>query len=603
MSAKNTWLWIVVAACLFSFIYFYERPARLAPTAPGKLFPKLNPSAVNFVQVRPAGPVQLEIRADRTNDAWLLRSEPLVYAAQSEKVGALLDALAQLTPATYITPAEIRNRPKADEEYGFASPQASLIIQQSNYLVHVNIGAKTAPGDQFFLQVVGVEGAYVVDAGLLKLIPATANDWRDTTLINLDGLAFDRLAVTNNAKAFVLVLQRDITNQLWRMVWPFRARADNARVEECLLKLQDLHVRQFVTDEPKPDLESFGLAPAALELALGLGTNTVAALQFGKSPTNDAPALYARRPGQNSVFTVPKDLVSPWQRESVNDFRDPHLLTLTEPVQLVVARGHEPFSLQRDTNGFWRILPEGLPADATLVQDFLSVLTEAQIRQFVKDVVNPPELPDFGLAPPLRQYVLFSQSTNSTGSATNRQIAELDFGCVTNQPDRAYARRADETPVYGISTNDFVRLPATGWQLRERKLWDFPMTNIARVTIHQQDKTRQILHNGPQQWSLAPGSQGIINDLAVEETVRGLAQASVRQWLARGETNRAAHGFGEKPFEITLELKNGEKGTLQFGSETDVGSVVAAVQLDGQLWFGEFPGDLYGQVRYALTIP
>lgn len=602
MSAKNTWLWVFVAACLFAFIYFYERPARLAPAPPARIFPKLHPAAVKFVQVRPAGPVQLEIRADRTNDAWLLRSEPLVYPAQSEKVGALLDALAQLTPATYITPAEMRNRPKADEEYGFASPQASLILEQSNYLVHVNIGARTAPGDQLFLQVVGVEGAYVVDADLLKLIPTTANDWRDTTLINLDGLTFDRLAVTNNAKAFVLVLQRDLTNQLWRMVWPLRARADNGRVEECLLKLQDLRVRRFITDEPKPDLESFGLAPAALELALALGTNTVAALQFGKSPTNDAGALYARRPGLSSVFTVPRDLVSPWQRESVNDFRDPHLLTLTEPVQLIVARGREPFSLQRDTNGAWQILPEGLTADAALVRDFLSVLTDAQIRQFVKDVVNPPELPDFGLAPQLRQYVLFSQSTNSAGSTSNRQIAELDFGCVTNQPDRAFARRADETPVYAISTNDFTRLPATGWQLRERKLWDFPMTNIARVTIHQQDKTRQILHNGPQQWSLAPGSQGIINDLAVEETVRGLAQASVREWLARGETNRAVYGFGDNPYEITLELKSGAKSTLQFGSETSVGSV-CAVLLDGQLWFGEFPGDLYGQVRYALTIP
>ena len=35
------------------------------------------------------------------------------------------------------------------------------------------MGAKTAPGDQVFLQVVGVEGVYVVDADFLKYLPRT----------------------------------------------------------------------------------------------------------------------------------------------------------------------------------------------------------------------------------------------------------------------------------------------------------------------------------------------------------------------------------------------------------------------------------------------
>ena len=42
------------------------------------------------------------------------------------------------------------------------------------------------------------------DADLLKFIPRRADDWRDTTLINLQGLAFDRLAVTNGATIFEL---------------------------------------------------------------------------------------------------------------------------------------------------------------------------------------------------------------------------------------------------------------------------------------------------------------------------------------------------------------------------------------------------------------
>jgi hypothetical protein len=189
------------------------------------------------------------------------------------------------------------------------------------------------------------------------------------------------------------------------------------------------------------------------------------------------------------------------------------------------------------------------------------------------------------------------------GAPTNLVIAEVDFGSVTNQPDRAFARRTDETSVYAISTNDFARLPETGWQIRERQLWDCSAGNVASVTIRQQGKMRQLIHNGPHQWSLSAESTGNIEDLAVEETIRGLSQAAMLRWVARGDTNRTAYGFGEKPYEITLQLKSGEKHSIEFGGKATAGSVYSAVTLDGQLWIGEFPANLFGQVQYSLTAP
>ena len=112
----------------------------------------------------------------------------------------------------HITARELRNRPKVDEAYGFVAPQASIVIEQPDYPVHLLVGSRTAPGDQVFLQVVGADGVYVVGADFLKYVPRTPEDWRDTTLIDLKGLAFDRLSVTNGAKLFEL--RRDATN--WR---------------------------------------------------------------------------------------------------------------------------------------------------------------------------------------------------------------------------------------------------------------------------------------------------------------------------------------------------------------------------------------------------
>ena len=595
MKPWNTWRWIIVAVALFAFILINQRYLKKPSGGPDKVLPNLTAAAVTSVQVRPAA--HLEIRTDRTNGTWQLTA-PLVYPAQAVIVEALLAEFERLTPAPYITARELRGRSNTDEEYGFATPQASIIIEQPGYTCRLRVGARTAPGDQVFLQVVGVEGVYVVDAAFLNYLPRTADDWRDTALVNLNGLAFDRLAVTNGAK--ILELRRDATNKLWRMVYPLQARANNARAELSLQLLQSVRVRQFVPDDPKAALETFGLQPPDLEVALGQGTNTIARLQFGKSPTNDTRLVYARRVGLNAIVEVSKDLLAPWYAQ-VNDFRDPLLATWTAPVASIDVRGLDSFSLQQQTNGMWRVLPQGLPADAGLVRGLLSALSTLQIAEFTNDVVTAPDLPAYGLAPPARQYVLRSAATNAPGGPTNAVIAELNFG--TNQSGKVFARRADETFVYAVKLTDFQRLPATSWQMRERRIWNLSTNDVARAILRHQGRVRQMVRNGPHSWSLALGSQGVIEDLAVEETVSGLCRLAASAWVARGGENRARLGFTDNGYQITLELKDGSKFSVEFNSEATSIPLCAAVRLDGELWFFEFPDWLLDFVRRFLAVP
>jgi hypothetical protein len=582
---------MVVAAGLFAFIFFYQRQARKPALGPARVLPDLKAAAVTSVQVRPAE--QRTIQAVRTNGGWQL-TEPLVYPAQAVSIADLLSALERMTPAVSITPRELQARPGAEEEYGFATPQTTITIQQPGYHALLQIGARTAPGDQVFLQVIGT-GIYVVDAALLKYIPRTADDWRDTTLLDLKSLAFDRLAVTNGAKSFEL--RRDGPSQPWRMVHPLPARADNAKIEDALEKLQSARILQFVSDAPKADLESFGLQPAELEVAFAQGTNLVALLQFGKSPTNDARRVYARRLGLSAIVAVANDLLAPW-RDKVNDFRDPHLVALTTPVASIAVRGEDNFSVERQTNDTWRVLPQGFPADDGLVKDWLFALSSFKVVQFI-DVVIEPDLPAYGLASPARRYTLRSAATNSPAGATNALIADLAFG--TNLAGKVFARRADESFVYGLATNDYQRLPWASWQLRDRRIWNLSTNDLGRAIIRQQGKVRQIKRNGPHSWSLI--TQGIINDLAVEETVSGLCQLTAAYWVARGAPDRARYGFADNGHQITLELKSGDKLTVEFGGQAPSGLPYAAVTLEGTVWIFEFPLGLYRQVLGYLTIP
>ena len=413
MSSRGTVFWFSVALGLFAFIFFYERHAHKPPSGPERILPRLKLSEVTSIQVRPASSAQIELKivAEKTNNVWRL-TEPLPYAAQAASVEDLLAALEQLTVVIHIPEAELRKDPKADEDYGFASPQASLIIFQGTERTIVHIGATTSPGDQVYLEVVGSEGAYVVDADLLKHIPRSINDWRETALVSLDRFIFDRISVTNNAASFVTVLQRDTNSHLWRMTWPLRVRADSSQIEDSLHQLQNLRVQQFLSDDPKVDLDSLGLAPSELELTLGDGASNVLSLQFGKALTNDATQVYARRSGQNTIFTVAKDLIGPWRTPAKDNFRDPFLLRLSGALDAIEIRDHGGVSFLRQTNSTWRIFPEDIPADTTIVRDFLSTLGGLQILEFVKDVVNPPDLVDYGLSSPLRSYVLQAGISN-----------------------------------------------------------------------------------------------------------------------------------------------------------------------------------------------
>src|SRR5579859_6544044 len=115
MSSRHTWSWLLLAAGLFAFIFFYQRHTHKSSGGPRRILPGVKLAEVRSIQVRPsaAGQAQLEIRAERTNDDWRL-TEPLSYPAQAATIENLVAALEQLTPATYISESEMKAHPQAE---------------------------------------------------------------------------------------------------------------------------------------------------------------------------------------------------------------------------------------------------------------------------------------------------------------------------------------------------------------------------------------------------------------------------------------------------------------------------------------------------------
>lgn len=583
MNAKHTWVWFIAAAILFAFIFLFERHWRKPASGPEPILPDFKAAAVNSVQVYPAG--QSEIRAERTNGGWLL-TKPIEYPAQAARVEALLATLERLTPATPpLTARELRKHSKPESEYGLENPRVTLVLNSSR---HLRFGKLTAPGDQVFLQVVGAEGIHVVDASLLELIPRATNDWRDTTFVDLRSLTFNRLLVTNAAKG--IDLYRDAAENKWRMAYPLNARADGNRITNSLQQLQTLQVAQFVSEDFRPDLESFGLQPAELELAFANGTNTVARLFFGR--TNNAGHTFARRQGLPGVVTVNSGPLLPW-RAPINDFRNRHLLSPPATRGPVEVRGDDTFTLLPQANG-WRITPPDFPVDAALADEFLSTLAGAEI-EFFKNAVTEPELRTNGLISPAHEITMKRPAANGT----NTVVAQLAFG-VTNE-NKVMVARTDEDSIYALPLADFERLPWASWQLRERKIWNFTENEVARLLSREAGKTREIVRLGTNSWALGTNSTGVINSFAIEETTHRLGELAATLWVERAAKDLNRYGITTNSLSLTFVLKNGANFTIAFGKAAPSRYPYAAVTLNQETWVFEFPLWFYQYVPTYLS--
>jgi hypothetical protein len=592
MNSKTTGIWFVIAAALFAFIFVFEHYFHPGVAGPAPLLPNMRPAAVTSVQVFPAG-ISADRTNDRTNGGWVL-TKPVSYPAQSAAVGALLDALQKLAPAR-ISAADLRDHKNPEAEFGFENRQATLIIAAGDQSWQLIVGARTAPGDQVYLRVGGVDGVYVADADWLKFLPRSADEWRDTALANFGQGGFDWIVLTNNAKGIAIELRRDPTNHLWRMIRPLPARADADHITDALQRLAAASVTRFVSDDPKADLAAFGLQPADMDLWLGRGTNLVAAVHEGKSPANDPTRVYARREGWNTVALAAAEPLAPW-RGAVNDFRDSRLFELTAPAAEIEVRGQNNFILRQQGSNDWRIVGEKFPADAENVQLFVKTLAGLRIAEFVKDVVTAPDLPAYGLAAPQREIILRPKAGD-----TNAVIAQLQFGAA--QTNEVFARCGGEDFIYAITMRDFNRLPEAAWEFRDRRVWDFKTDDVAQITIHQGGKTRQIVHNGPDKWSLAAGSQGFVEGKYIGQTVQMFDGLTAIVWVARNYAG-PEYGFSTNKLQITFELKNGEKDTVDFGAEyPQMQTALAGVTLDGERWAFLFPPALYQLVLSYLTIP
>jgi predicted SprT family Zn-dependent metalloprotease len=342
------------------------------------------------------------------------------------------------------------------------------------------------------------------------------------------------------------------------------------------------------------------LQAPTLSIALTDGTNLVLALAFGQSLTNNPGVVFARRNNEPTIVTVSTNLLEPWYA-SYDKVRDEHLVSPTGALAEIEIHGAENFTLVR-SNYTWLVTTQNFSADAFLVGELIKRLGALKVK-FDRDAVPPPELPTYGLVTPRYQIILRETVTNALGALTNVTVQQINFG--TNKNDEfVFAQRLDEPGVvYSVKSDDFRQLPQTALELRERRIWKFTESDVARITVQQNGKTRLFMHQGSNDWKFASEGIAQMNSFALEEVAHRFGELSADYWTQKGDQNRETFGFNSENHRITLDLKNGEKRTVEFGKEASLGSPYAMVTLEGQPWIFTFSPVLYAYVQLYLTVP
>lgn len=589
MKWTNTWWLLASAAVLFAFICFFERqfPATGMPAAAASRLILIKPEEINAVQLRRTN--QFIVRAERTNQTWNITA-PINYPAQDFAIDHLLKTLATLASYTFISPEELKAGQKSIAEFGLDVPMASLTLHHGGHRTELLFGGVTASGDFVYLQLLNVPGIYVVPAEIFRRLPRTVNDWRDLALVNINGLNADRFEVRGAGRGFAV--QVNVTNQQYYLTKPSPARADRAKIEALLRKVQTEAVVAFIADDARTELEQFGLQPPEAELVFGSGTNDLLTVQFGKSPSNEV--VYARRSLNDNVVLVSRSLLEAVQVPA-SDLRDRRLLSFDpSTVDLLEISAEENFTVRRQGSNSWVVSqPQPMLADAELVRDCLNLLTTVE-GEVEKDVVA--DFAMYGLAQPIRHYLLKGASTNLSLSTSNRLLSQLDVG---GRRDGKIFARGPEATVYSVEGPAIDRLPVAAWQLRDRRVWSFVTNQVTRLTVQRGGSTRQLLRGSSGEWKFDSGSTGIFNTYAIEEVMYRVGELRATVWVDRGEGKRQLYGFRENGDKLAIELRIGDKSqvlTVEFGDQAQSGYPYALAVVDGQTWIFEFPLQLYLQV-------
>ena len=491
-----------------------ERERMAGVVLPGLL--DVEPSTIRRVEIEgrgEGGPIVLE-RAEGDGGPWRLTA-PIRAAADQGQVEALVRQLIGLRP---LAGTDAIDDPPG--RFGLEEPDRTARLfgpGSAGPLAGLDLG-KTIDDRRYVRRADGGP-IRVVDARRLAALDLPAVDWRQKALFEVpsfevEGLAFRRPDQTLEARR---------AGGHWQVVEPFRAPADDAKVDGLAAGLAALRVAggasSYVADGVR-DWSPFGLDQPALTISLDPdGDAPPQVVEIGKEAPDVPGRTYARRADQDNVVLVDskavRDLdVAPRALRS----RQVARLDPSRADRIAIRAGEVDHVLVLGADGWEVVAPSPGPADLKSVRDLLARVEEAQ----ASEVLDPAGVDDAGLDPPMFSVAIWEGRGQALApgpaapAPADEEPLVLEMGKALTLAKSVYVRLAGDSSIL-VVPDALLRVMPTG-PLAFRNLNVLALGQDAIATIRIESEGRSITlqssaARSPDSWRMIAPFPGPVDPL------------------------------------------------------------------------------------------
>lgn len=498
MRSKVTVVLLFLNVLLFYYIFNYEGRVQIHETTKRVLGAE-TANIEKFTRTARNSPtITVEKRDDKRGDNWWL-TQPFEWPANRNAIDHVLHELQLLEHATSFSVAEIAKSGQSLADFGLADPAMTFTFTSGGRDYTLKIGSGTETTNRLYLLSPDGTRIHVVNRGLADSLGLGAEQLRSDAVFTIPVFEVRSLAVqTANAK---IRLRRE--NQRWAIEAPIAARAAKAETETTLTELTGLQVRRFL-EARDADPARTGLANPQLRVTLegnarretlllgnlvapATNLNAIAPVEvFAK--LEDKPSVFITRLSTGQITGDQVGLLDRL-RLAQDKLRDKHVVDFdfANVTALTLAAPDRPeLSLQRldaaqSASGSWQIvargaagqIPQTIPADPTIVQDFLQRLKFLQAAAFLSDAPSAADLESYGFNRPDREITL-NLRTGGGPKGDEASTLTLQIGTKPATPGVAYARVANAPFVYEIPPDLLEDIPINALYFRQRVLRELP---------------------------------------------------------------------------------------------------------------------------------
>ena len=420
MRFKTNLVISAVFVALLAFVYVYEikggEEREAAATRAKQLLDFSDHEATRiFVQRR-----DTSIVLGKMQDGWSLQT-PVESAADKSAIERYLRNLRETEVERVIEDsAAVADDSEVGSKYGLDNPRLQVHLELAEGMLDTIAFGTDSPTERYsYARRSGSNPEiFTVLAWRFDNLDKGVFNLRDRRVLAFEEAEVREIRLVNSAE---MARGRGTSESELRLVrgdgegWvmmPIERTADESEVDALLRQLKDAKAESYSVETPSTtDIEEYGLAPPALEIALLLGEERAEKRLTLGSPASDGQR-HAMDASRSPIFLVDSTLVNRLSRPAF-ELRKRQPLAVEDRDAIAGIEYYRDgvllFTAGRDTSGGWTLVtPERRKAKAWKLNSLLTDIDGLEAEEFVIDAVSESDiaLVNYGLDEPELQIVL-----------------------------------------------------------------------------------------------------------------------------------------------------------------------------------------------------